>query len=71
MYPPPPPGRVSQMNAREFVDRLDELITEKILNMGPMHVPCKDRVEQLKREMTDYLLATDPRKGIYAKGPND
>lgn len=56
--------RGSHINARDFVELLDELIKARSTEA----LPDPERIELLKRELTDYLLATDPRKGIYVTG---
>ena len=50
--------RAANTNARDFVEMIDKLIAMRIVDSGG------ERVELLKRDMTDYLLATDPRGGI-------
>lgn len=59
----PPNERGSHINARDFVELLDGLIKARS-NVNP----DPEQIEVLKRELTDYLLATDPRKGIYVTG---
>lgn len=64
----------SQMNAREFVERIDELIRYRLRKeVGPTQFPDagNEHTELLKRELTDYLLAADARGGLYAKGPHE
>jgi hypothetical protein len=77
MYDPngnqgPPP---SQLNAREAVDLINMLIC---LHLRRMFTPDSDlitaineQIELNSRALTDYLLATDPRPGLYFKGPGE
>ena len=63
------------MNAREFVDLIDGLIKARLLQTFSKDKDYKaeveEKVECFKRELTDYLLAADGRKGIYAKGEHE
>lgn len=83
MYPEPITPRPSQMNAREFVDALDRLICLRA-RADLLEADCttgdeflnrmkniEEECEMVKRQLTDYLLAADGRKGLYAKGPNE
>lgn len=57
------------MDAREFVDELDTLIGAMIkAHQEGMDDAREEQIEVIKRQLTDYLLETDPRKGIYVKG---
>lgn len=49
-------------NPREMVDLIDELI--KLRVAAPSYQNSSD-IEQVKRDMTDYLISTDPRKGVF------
>lgn len=56
-------------NPRDFVGKLCELI--ELVN-PPLHPIMfeqgrQDKIEMIKRELTDYLLAADGRKGVYYK----
>ena len=72
--------KVSQMNAREFIDLVDKLIELRVtMNMLDLSNHQQDRIhcrmdeeaEVVKRQLTDYLLAADRRKGLYAKGEGE
>jgi hypothetical protein len=59
-------------DAREMVDLIDELICERIAQAHRSAGICweykdDEKTELLKRAITDYLLQTDPRPGIYVK----
>lgn len=59
-------AEVSQDNAREIVELLDDLIKTRIAEeQGVTFHP--DRAEIIKRRITDYLLVTDPRAGVFRK----
>ena len=80
MYPEPINPRPSQLNAREFVELVDQLIMLRVaMNMldlsnyqqDRIHSRMEEECEVLKRSLTDYLLAADSRKGLYAKGEHE
>jgi hypothetical protein len=52
-------------DAREIVDMLDALIVRRIRQQYDDRPD--EEAEVLKRAITDYLLQTDPRPGIYVK----
>jgi len=60
------------MNARDFVDLLDELCK---LRAQQVVFVCDTRFDEqceiIKRQLTDYLLDIDKRPGIYVRGDND
>jgi hypothetical protein len=74
MYPTtnPEPNHAAPAG-REMVDLLDALIRERILeSQSSDHKTLKDcafNIEMMKRQLTDYLLQTDPRPGIYVQAP--
>lgn len=51
---------------REFVDLLDELIQ---IRQCPL--PNPDTLEAIKRQMADYLIVTNPNKGVFFAGEKD
>ena len=64
MYPVIRPPPASKANARDMVELIDELIQLREHNI----TNCNgEKIEVVKRAMTDYLLSTDPRPGIYVK----
>ncbi len=71
MYPikDPDEGRaqVSQANAREIVELIDDLIKTRIAEEQGVEFKPGDRAELIKRRITDYLLVTDPRAGVFVK----
>ena len=66
----PDEGRaeVSQDNARDIVEAIDQLICQR-LKMKEYWTSSEqdETVELLKRRITDYLLVTDPRAGVFRK----
>ncbi len=78
MYPlkNPDEGRaeVSQDDARDIVEAIDCLIALRLDTLlkspGEKHKTDKsteEQIELLKRCITDYLLVTDPRAGVFKK----
>ena len=79
MYPQPNPdeGRaaVSQDNARDIVELIDNLIQlrasqlerQKWVNGEKWSAELNEPIELAKRRITDYLLVTDPRAGVFRK----
>lgn len=67
----PPWERHSQLNNREAVDLIDQLISKRIEQALSKYPYPDEPIELIKRQLTDYLLATDSRKGVYVKGDND
>ena len=72
MYPPKNPdeekAKVSQDNARDIVEAIDNLICLRIMGPGSDSAPVfYDKLELQKRRITDYLLVTDPRAGVFLK----
>ena len=51
------------INPRDFVELLDKLIKLRV----EFPLSESDDVEMIKRQMTDYLLETSAKKGIYFK----
>lgn len=63
----------SPLNPRDFVELLDALIiarTEFPLSKA-MTAFNNERIEIVKRQLTDYLLDIDKRPGVYVKGENE
>lgn len=64
------------MTNRDIVDSIDDLIKLRIQN-AMSNAPSmtanqnEDRIEQLKREITDALVDRDQRKGVIAGGISD
>lgn len=66
----------SRENPREIVDALDEMIA---IRMGRLNGPVtpeairsdNEKVELLKRRITDYLLSIDKRPGVYFQDKNN
>lgn len=59
------------MTNREITDSIDELIQLRIQNAtatpaSTVVVQNEDRIEQLKREITDAFVERDFRKGVIA-----
>ena len=52
---------------REIVEVLDQLIMLRIAQLQGNPIDG-DRLEELKRMLTDTFLAIDPRPGIYVHG---
>lgn len=82
MYTTIPKGLtpISTENAREIVDAIDDLICSHVtqhalLSTGmltPRDMACREEQREIiKRRITDYLLVTDPRSGVYQTGPRD
>jgi hypothetical protein len=78
MFPPKPIPPASQENARDIADAIDDLIRIRISAALRVHDKAYDQrslmqadadSEIIKRRITDYLLATDPRSGVY-KSPH-
>ena len=71
MYPPknPDEGRaeVSQDNARDIVEAIDALVLLRIQQQVYNLNSCQDAIDMAKRTITDYLLVTDPRAGVFRK----
>ena len=74
MYPPKDKeaekAKISQCSAREIVDEIENLIQLRIDLNDKLGNPVNDRlllekIEVTKRQITDYLLVTDPRHGIF------
>ncbi len=75
MYPPKDrdeqKAKLSTENARDIADAIDELVTLRIyfeLTLQRGDEPTqeqRDNIEMLKRRITDYLIVTDPRPGVY------
>jgi len=66
----PDQGRaeVSQDNARDIVEAIDQLICRRMVMSKYWTTKSQDEeVELLKRKITDYLLVTDPRAGVFRK----
>ena len=63
-----------QADARQIVDAIDNLIKFRIIQQANLITSHKDlaafddECEFVKRLITDYLLATDPRQGVYVQG---
>lgn len=62
--------QLSRENARDFILKLEKLILLHC-NQPANLSNYADDIEMLRRELTDYLIATDPRRGIAVYGPND
>jgi len=63
---------ISTDNAIDIVDAIDELIQMRLNAVTPGATTqlirrWNERAELLRRKITDYLIVTDPRKGIYFK----
>lgn len=59
-------SKFSQESAREIVELIDSLIKIRILEHGHSLAEIeKDQSEIIKRKITNYLLVTDPRKGVF------
>lgn len=75
MYPikiVPPISSADPKDAVEFINRIVRL--EIALHANTSAVTCKALREELeleKRKLTDYFLATDPRRGVYVKGEHE
>lgn len=59
---------LSTENAREIVDALDELIKIRVQMRTLGYSYQEEQCELIKRRITDYLLMTDPRGGVYQTG---
>jgi hypothetical protein len=57
-------AKVSQLNARDIVELIDDLIKTRIAEEQGV-VFNSDRIELMKRAIVDYLLVTDPRAGVF------
>lgn len=59
-------AKISQSTAREIVDMIDSLICKRIQQYEEMSDAFnREEIEVIKRELTDYLLVTDPRQGVF------
>ncbi len=71
MYPPKDPDEaradVSQDNPRDIVEAIDQLIMLRISQQVQNIPGCQDSIDMCKRQITDYLLVTDPRAGVFIK----
>jgi len=66
-------SKISTDNPRDIAECIDQLIRERIggaliefglaTETGPHD--RSERIELLKRRISDYLLVTDPRKGVF------
>ena len=60
---------ISDENARDVVEAIDELIKLRATMSDYWTSSSKEeQCELLKRRITDYLLVTDPRSGVYQTG---
>ncbi len=68
MYPPRDRDEdradVSQDNPRDIVEAIHQLILLCIVQQVN-GIPSQDQIEVCKRQITDYLLVTDPRAGVF------
>ena len=66
----------SKLDPQDAVNLIHELIkTENSHRNSSLdcfaQTALSERMDVLKRQLTDYFLAADKRQGVYVKGPND
>lgn len=69
--PKPKPSQLSAFAAVNLIECMIEIKLRLREAKDGSSRGLNEELELVRRELTDYLLATDPRKGVYVKGPND
>ena len=55
--------------SQDFMDNLTRFI--EILSSPTITRTSMDELDLLRRDLIDYLISTDPRKGVFVEGKKD